>query len=206
MLQQLNFSFKDQDYFDTTQIYSLLTESESPCGALRYTVETLDVEGVSLLEDGTLAISEESVIPDTAAGEDAALLTIQFNIEFAEEDLSEAPTFENPYSAEIMLGHCEYTVKFNETPGLFGGQDNKPIILMKEMELTFRIKQGKLEDLFEFGEGGLCGGIKNASLEIHDTPLAYLEEERTEAIIPGLYRVQNKAWNRELDKDEAVTG
>ena len=101
-----------------------------------------------------------SVIPDTENGEEAVLTTVEFSIAFVEEALSDPPVFQNPYKAEIMLGHCSYSWTFNEEDGYFGGQDGVPVVLVKEMEPEFRIKIMSTNELLqsEFNNGGgLCG-------------------------------------------------
>ena len=104
-----------------------------------------------------------------------------------------------------MLGDCAYEWAFNGEDGYFGGQDGVPIVLVKEMVPSFRIRNNHVDNLLQFDFGGLCGASTSHSSEIHIETGTYLDEERVEDEIPGV--VPNNVFqSTNIDRTNAVEG
>ena len=75
-----------------------------------------------------------------------------------------------------MLGYCAYEWAYNGEDGYFGGQGGVPIVLVKEMEPSFRIRNNQVNNLIQPNNGGLCGASTSHTAELHRETGAYLSE------------------------------
>ena len=128
VINTVKLEYTNSEYFNTAIDHYFLSEGYLVCGALRFTStsieftsESIDTGSVSLLSNGSVDIQSIYAIPDTDNGEEAVLVTINFEIDFEEELSDDPPVFNNPYRAEFMFGHCTSSWTFNDAEGYFGG-------------------------------------------------------------------------------------